>query len=132
MPYAPRLLLAALLLAVAAAAPAAEPASIETRTVSERLAWGDRSIFVLDVRTPAEYAEGHVPGAVNIPHTDLKARIGELAEARERDVVVYCRSGNRTAQALETLQEAGFTRLFHMKGDYLRWSAENRPVAKPQ
>lgn len=132
MRYVPQFLAAALLLAVAVTTPAAEPASIETRTVSERLAWGDRSVVVLDVRTPSEYAEGHVPGAMNIPHTELASRIGELADARDRDIVVYCRSGNRSEQALETLREAGFTRLFHMKGDYLRWSAEQRPVAKAQ
>lgn len=132
MRHASQFLLAALLLAAAVAAPAAEPASIETRTVNERLAWGDRSLVVLDVRTPAEYGEGHVPGAVNIPHTELTARIGELAGARERDIVVYCRSGNRSAQALKALRDAGFTRLFHMKGDYVRWSEEDRPIAKAQ
>jgi phage shock protein E len=119
-------------LCAAAAAQAAERSPIEPDSVAERLAWADRSLVVLDVRTPAEYAEGHVPGAINIPHTELAARLGELSDAKARDLVVYCRSGNRTSQALVVLRGAGFTRLFHMQGDYLRWSAEQRPVTKTQ
>jgi rhodanese-related sulfurtransferase len=65
---------------------------------------------------------------VNIPHTVLAARVAELDDARERDIVVYCRTGSRTAQALEVLGKAGFKRLFHLEGDYVRWSEEKRPV----
>ncbi len=127
-------LLPLLLLAstIAWTAEAGETPSIEPKTLGERLAWGDQSLVILDVRTPAEYAEGHVPGALNIPHTELAARVAELSEARSRDIVVYCRSGNRTKQALKLLGEAGFTRLFHLKGDYLRWSEEDRPVTQTQ
>ena len=85
--------------------------------------------MLLDVRTPAEYAEGHVPGAINIPHTEIALRIGELSAARDRDLVVYCRSGVRTEQALASLREAGFKRVFHLKGDFMRWSEEKRPVS---
>jgi len=125
----PFLVLAA---AIAFGAIAATPASIESKTVLERLAWGDRSLVLLDVRTPAEYAEGHIPGAINIPHTELASRIGELSESKGRDLVVYCRSGKRSEQALAVLREAGFSRLFHLKGDYLGWSGEKRPVIGAQ
>jgi rhodanese-related sulfurtransferase len=124
-----------LLLAVAVlafAAQAAGPATIEPKELAERIAWADQSLVVLDVRTPAEYADGHIPGAINIPHTELAARIAELADARDRDIVVYCRSGARAAQALEVLEKQGFKRLFHLDGDYTRWSEEKRPVVKPQ
>jgi rhodanese-related sulfurtransferase len=121
----PLLLLAA---ALGFPAQADEAATIEPQALVERLAWGDQALVVLDVRTAAEYAEGHVPGAQNIPHTELAARIAELETARARDVVVYCRSGTRAAQALTVLQGAGFKRLFHLQGDYTRWSAEKRPV----
>ena len=127
-----RLPLAVLAAAIAFGAMAADPALIEPKTLVERLAWGDRSLVLLDVRTPAEYAEGHVPGAINIPHTEIAARIGELAAARDRDLVVYCRSGVRAEQALASLREAGFERLFHLKGDYTRWSEEKRPVTVAQ
>jgi rhodanese-related sulfurtransferase len=127
-----RLPLAVLAAAIACGAMAAEPALIEPKTLVERLAWGDRSLVLLDVRTPAEYADGHIPGAINIPHSEIASRISELSNARDRDLVVYCRSGNRTGQALASLREAGFSRLFHLNGDYLRWSEEKRPVTGTQ
>lgn len=127
-----RLLLGVLAAAIALGAMAATPALVEPAAVLERLAWGDRSLVLLDVRTPAEYAEGHLPGAINIPHTDLEARIAELEKSKGRDIVVYCRSGNRSEQALGVLRKAGFERLFHLKGDYLGWSGEKRPVSVAQ
>ena len=129
MRRAPVLLLAAT--AVFAAA-AGGPAPIEPKQLGERIAWADPSLVVLDVRTPAEFAEGHLPGAINIPHTELASRLEELSRAREADIVVYCRTGNRTAQALGILENAGFSRLFHLQGDYTRWSEEKRPVVRLQ
>ncbi len=107
---------------------AGDAATIEPQALVERLAWGDRTLVLLDVRTPAEYAEGHLPGARNIPHSELAARIAELEGARASDIVVYCRSGNRSAQALAVLEQAGFKRLLHLDGDYLRWSGDGKPV----
>lgn len=119
-----------LLFAVAVPAVAAGPEAIEAKALTERIAWADASLVVLDVRTPAEYAEGHVPGAVNIPHTELAARVAELEAARGKDIVVYCRSGARAGQALDVLGKAGFKRLYHLKGDYTLWTEEKRPVVK--
>jgi rhodanese-related sulfurtransferase len=62
---------------------------------------------LVDVRTPEEYAAGHIEGATNIPLSEVEVRLGELD--RERDVVVYCRSGNRSGQASELLCAEGFT-----------------------
>lgn len=61
---------------------------------------------LLDVRTPGEYAGGHLDGAINIPVDALASRIGELAA--DKPVVVYCRSGRRSAIATELLTEKGF------------------------
>ena len=126
------LVIALVACAFAFPAAAAEPMPIEPKALGERIAWADQSLFVLDVRTPGEYAAGHLPGAVNIPHDQIAARLGELAGARESDVVVYCRTGKRSAQALGLLDEAGFRRLFHLKGDYTRWTAEKRQVIAVQ
>lgn len=60
-----------------------------------------RGALLLDVRTPGEFSEGHVEGALNIPVQDLGNRIGEIAKGRE--VVVYCRSGGRSAVAAQML-----------------------------
>lgn len=110
---------------------AGDAATIEPSALVERLAWGDRSLVVLDVRTEEEFAQGHVAGARNIPHTEIGTRLAELGDARDADIVVYCRSGARAKVALEALRASGFTRLFHLQGDWLRWSAENRPAVTP-
>lgn len=123
-------LAAVLTLALAAAAWADEPALIEPQALAERMASADAGLLVLDVRTAAEFDEGHLPGAVNIPYDSLAARIAELGPSGERDIVVYCRSGRRSAIALTTLKDAGFSRLFHLDGDWLRWSEEHRPLIK--
>jgi phage shock protein E len=125
-----RLPLLLLALAIACQAVAAGPAAIEPRALMERIAWADQALVVLDVRTPAEYADGHVPGAINIPHTELAARIAELAAAREKDIVVYCRTGVRAEEALGVLGKSGFKRLYHLQGDYTRWFDEQRPIVK--
>lgn len=62
--------------------------------------------FLLDVRTPEEFAEGHLPGAVNVPVQVLGERLGEIP--KDRPVVVYCRSGGRSARASNQLTAAGY------------------------
>jgi phage shock protein E len=62
---------------------------------------------VVDVRTPAEFAGGHVPGALNVPLDALPARLGELPA--DRLIVVYCASGMRSARAASVLRGAGRT-----------------------
>ena len=134
-----RLRLAGILAAVALLAGCVAPrvshapspaATISQGALSARQAAGDATLVVLDVRTPEEYAAGHVPGAVNIPHDQVEARLAELAAARDRDVIVYCRSGKRAALALEVLKQSGFARLGHLEGDMQAWSESGRPVEK--
>lgn len=113
-----------------AAASRAVP-TVDQATLLGRLSRRDPGLLVLDVRTDEEYAAGHVPGARNIAHDLLPARLAELADARDRDIVVYCRSGRRSAIALETLRASGFSRVAQLEGDFLAWEAAQRPVEKP-
>lgn len=126
-----RLLLAAFAIALSALACAGPASRLTQAELVERIEAGSPGLVVLDVRTPQEFAEGHVPGAVNIPHDELASRLGELKGAKDRDVVVYCRSGRRAGIALEVLEKAGFRRTYHLEGDYLGWSAAGRAVEKP-
>lgn len=75
--------------------------------------------LLLDVRTPEEFTEGHLPGAVNIPVHDLSGRLGELSD-RERAIVVYCRSGMRSGRAAGVLRRAGY-RTVHNLGGLSNW-----------
>jgi rhodanese-related sulfurtransferase len=86
-------------------------------------------LFVLDVRTPQEFAAGHVPGAVNVPHDQLASRLAEVP--RDKDVVLYCRSGRRSALAADVLAANGYSRVSHLEGDMNAWVERGRPIEKP-
>lgn len=77
--------------------------------------------LVLDVRSSEEYASGHVPGALNIPHDQVGARLAELDGYRDRGVVTYCQRGGRAGVANGVLAEAGFSNVMHLAGDMPGW-----------
>ena len=122
-----RLLLAAVAALCLWPAWAADAPRIGQEALLEKMAGGGE-LLVLDVRTAREFADGHVPGAVNISHDELESRLAELEADRGSEVVVYCRSGRRAELALDLLAKAGFERLSHLEGDFLAWSAADRPV----
>ena len=113
----------------AAPAPAAAVALMSQEALLEHLSRHPDHLYVLDVRTPQEYAEGHVPGAVNVPQDQLASRLAEVP--KDKDVVIYCRSGRRSALAADVLAANGYSRLSHLEGDMNAWIAKGRPVAKP-
>jgi phage shock protein E len=79
----------------------------------------DAGARLVDVRTPAEFAAGHIPGAVNIPLQQLDGRLSEL-QPKDQAVVLYCRSGNRSGTAARMLKSAGFAAV-HDLGPMSRW-----------
>jgi len=84
---------------------------------------------VIDVRTPDEYAAGHVPGARMICLDTLDARIHEIP--KDREVFLICRSGARSAQALKHLRKVyGFTRLTNVEGGTMAWVDAGYPVER--
>jgi phage shock protein E len=116
------------------AAPIAAPATFVATPMSQEALLEHQSkhpghLFVLDVRTPQEYAEGHVPGAVNVPHDQLASRLAEVP--KDKDVVLYCKSGRRAGIAADVLAANGYTRLSHLEGDMNAWIEKGRPIAKP-
>jgi len=98
--------------------------------LAKRLEAKDPDLVILDVRTPEEFAAGHVPGARNVPHDQVTARLADLSPLRGKQVVLYCRSGRRSALAADALRQAGFSRLLHLQGDYLAWEADKRPIER--
>jgi phage shock protein E len=87
--------------------------------------FSDQPHLLLDVRTPQEFASGHIPGAVNISLQTLEARLSELPT--DRPIVIYCRSGNRSATAGNLLLQLGFTQLYDL-GGIIAWQAQGLPV----
>jgi rhodanese-related sulfurtransferase len=85
---------------------------------------------VLDVRDPAEYANGHLPDAKNIPLAELGGRIGELAKFKARTVIVVCQKGVRSASAAKELAKAGFEDVVCLDGGLAAWQTQGLPLAK--
>lgn len=84
---------------------------------------------VLDVRTPGEFAAGHVKGSVNIPHDQVAAHLETLKPYRH--VYIHCRSGKRAVAAAQTLLRAGFTNLVCITGSGMEdWIAAGYPVER--
>jgi len=111
--------------ASAAAGPVqALPAEIST---AEALALRESGAFILDVRQPDEWAAGHIPDATLIPLGDLATRIAEVP--RDRQVVVVCRSGNRSAQGRDILLGADYPSVTSMAGGMKDWAAAGYPTA---
>jgi rhodanese-related sulfurtransferase len=83
---------------------------------------------LLDVRTPEEFASGHLPGAVNvdIESADFPARL--MALDKSRPYAVYCRSGNRSKAAMTVMQQAGFDKLFDLGGGINAWKSAGGEV----
>ena len=90
----------------------------------------DPNFKILDVRTPDEYTTGHVEGAINIDYSsdDFKDKLATLNKSGE--YLVYCRSGNRSSGAVKIMEELGFTKIYHMAGGIIEWSAEALPFAR--
>jgi molybdopterin/thiamine biosynthesis adenylyltransferase/rhodanese-related sulfurtransferase len=106
----------------------------EIREVSvddvKRLLDARAPVKLVDVREADEYAGGRLPGALHIPRGYLELRIEDRAR-RDEELVVYCAGGTRSALAVKTLKELGYTRVASLAGGYNRWSDAAYPVEKP-
>ncbi|QJR80107.1 rhodanese-like domain-containing protein [Alteromonas pelagimontana] len=84
--------------------------------------------LLIDVRSPAEYQKGHIPGAINIPHSEIQHYVSQLQDHKNTPVIIYCRSGRRAQLAIETLKAADFSDLSHLEGDMMGWYDTGLPV----
>jgi len=97
--------------------------------------WHDSELsadtFVLDVRTPAEYAEAHIPGSVNVPLGDLHREVPSIREyADSRPIAVVCRTGKRAANACETLVAEELPEMHVLEGGIVSWVDAGLPVTR--
>jgi rhodanese-related sulfurtransferase len=83
---------------------------------------------ILDVRTPDEYTSGHLKGAtmINFYEANFKAQLEALD--RNHPTILYCRSGNRSAQALNMMRELGFRNVYEIRGGILAWQSSGFPI----
>jgi rhodanese-related sulfurtransferase len=96
-------------------------------TVEEAAKMRDEGALMIDVREQSEWDEYHMPGARLIPLAQLESRLSDLP--KDQDIVVVCRSGNRSATGRDILLEAGFPRVTSMAGGMSDWRASGLPTA---
>jgi rhodanese-related sulfurtransferase len=97
------------------------PPVMDEKGLIALLANGEAKALLLDVRTEEEFAAGHIPGAVLLPYDELAAKFREADKGRP--IVVYCRSGRRSAIARETLLGMGYTNVSDF-GAYTKWTGK--------
>lgn len=95
-------------------------------SVKEAAEMRDDGAFILDVREPSEWDEFHIPGATLIPLGELASRVDELPQ--DQDIVVVCRSGNRSQQGRDILLDAGFDKVTSMAGGVNDWRSAGYPI----
>ena len=121
-----RLLLVALLVAMLAGCGQSPAGAGVDISVDEALRlWQNKEAIIIDVRTPGEYRDGHIPGVVNIPLDELEKRIGEIP--KDKKVVLICRTGNRSAQGTRLLRSKGLNNVYNSTGGMSTWKG---PVEK--
>jgi phage shock protein E len=109
-------LLVALLFVPACSKPTSEGEPSATKTPSaQETAWAAirSGALLVDVRSQEEFDQGHLDGAALIPHTEIAARASELGDDKDRVIVLYCRTGNRSGKAKRTLEELGYTHVMN-------------------
>ncbi len=115
-------------------------ATIKECTVSQAKQVLTPSTLLIDIREAAEFARGHIPGAVLSPRGLLEFEIHALVERtaagsdvapEDREIVLYCGTGGRSALAAETLTNMGYRNVTSMDGGIIAWSAAGLPVDTP-
>ncbi len=106
----------------------------EIREVSteEARALAGAGAVLLDVREADEWSEGHVPGALFIPRGYLELQVEEKVKDKDRELVVYCAGGTRSALGAKSLRELGYSRVSSMQGGFTRWKESGFPVEVPK
>jgi rhodanese-related sulfurtransferase len=85
---------------------------------------------LIDVREVQEFQQGHLPGAVNLPLSELQMRFNEVQ--RDKPIVLVCRSGGRSAMAAEFFAALGYTDLYNIAGGTMDWARKGLPIEIPE
>ena len=86
--------------------------------------------LMVDLRTPPEFGIAHLPGAVNIPLSELEKRVDEVRPAAGQDLLIYCLNGARTRQAEPLLYAHDINNFYHLEGSLEGWLLKNYPIEK--
>jgi len=90
----------------------------------------EKKAVIVDVREDDEWNEGHIAGAIHIPLKQLNGRLSELQQYKDTSIITQCRSGGRSAKALDVLKAAGFSKVYDMEGGIVAWSKDGLATQK--
>ena len=85
---------------------------------------------VLDVRSMAEFKDGHILNAVNVPLNGLSNNLKQLEKYRDKPIVAVCRSGSRSGSACSLLRKHGFEKVKNLRGGMMAWESASLPVKR--
>lgn len=102
---------------------------IDSESLHERLAGGE-DLLLVDIRTPGEIAQGAIPDAFLLPMHLIPLRMDELP--KEREIVLYCRSGARSYQACAYMMQQGYDRVLNLRGGIIAWARHGYPIEVPR
>ncbi len=108
-------------------------AQIKEISADQAVGFIQQGIAVLDVREGEEYRAGHLPGALHIPRGVLEFKVHLVPQTADKTkpIVVYCKTGGRSALSALALKRMGYTEVVSMAGGFDQWTAAGRPVDKP-
>ncbi len=106
---------------------AAGPSAITPAELAARISSGSAPV-ILDVRTPEEFVSGHIPGAHNVPVTELAGQLASLNLSPSQEIIVHCERGPRAAAAEAVLRDSGYTNVRDLTGHMQSWRAGKLPV----
>lgn len=76
----------------------------------------DKEMLLIDVRSPQEYKESHLDGAINLPLYDIEQKAQEQIKRKDTPIIIYCQSGSRSRRAMQILRQEGYENLYEIKG----------------
>jgi rhodanese-related sulfurtransferase len=104
--------------------PAELPRVVDVETVASIK--DDPEVVLIDVREPEEYAAGHIPDVTLMPMGEVPERLNDIPT--DKTVIAYCRSGNRSGQVMQFLQQHGYENVHNMEGGIIAWEQAGLPV----
>ena len=112
----------------------AMPGAVEIRDIAiaevAQLISQDDSVVILDIRTPGEFSQGHIKGAMNIDYLAGDFATNLAALDRDKTYVIHCQSGNRSGRSLSQFRELGFQKVLHLDAGFAGWQKAGQPVQK--
>lgn len=88
----------------------------------------DRDAIIIDIREPGDYKAGHALNARNIPVGRLEEQAAKISPKKDKPIVVYCKSGTQSPSARQTLEKAGYSEVYTLKGGLYGWQEDNMPM----